>query len=174
MKRRLPRPLVGIAAIALLCGAAQAGPRDMPFRATLKISETVSFTGTAPCFAIGLLSGSGQGAYLGQVKAASQDCINPAGVFDPNGPTAYSFTSGSGPDGLVFTASDGAQLFATYAGTLTPRPGAPHAVNGHFVITGGTGRFEAATGGGTLQGSEDISRVVIGEGEITFEGRLAY
>jgi len=166
---------LGVAAAVSAAGA-QAGPnnKDRAFEASLKFSESVTFTGAAPCFAIGLLSGSGQGTHLGKLRARSQDCINPSGVFDPNGPTAYQFTSGTGPDGLVFTAENGDQVFATYSGTLEPQPDGPHAVSGDFVITGGTGHFAGATGGGTLEGSEDISRVVIGEGEISLSGRIRY
>lgn len=165
-----------IAAAAVFSAGAQGAPnhKDRPFEATLKIFESVTFTGAMPCFAIGLISGSGEGSHVGELKARSRDCINPSGVFDPNGPTAYRFTSGTGLDGLVFVAANGDQLFATYAGTLQPQPGGPHAVKGHFVITGGTGRFAGATGGGTLQGTEDISRVVIGEGEISLSGRIRY
>ena len=163
-------------AAAAFASAARAAPadKDRPFQATLEISESVTFTGAMPCFAIGLVSGRGHGLHVGKVRATSRDCINPSGPFDPNGPTAYQFTSANGPEGLVFTAANGDQLFATYAGTMEPRPDGPHAVKGHFVITGGTGRFAGATGGGSFEGSEDISRVVIGEGEISLLGRIRY
>lgn len=161
---------------AALSAGAVAAPeqKDRPFEATLHISESVTFTGASPCFAIGLVTGRGEGSHVGELRARSRDCINPSGVFDPNGPTAYRFTSGTGPDGLVFVAANGDQLFATYAGTLEPQPEGPHAVKGHFVVTGGTGRFAGATGGGTFEGTEDISRVVIGEGEIALSGRIRY
>ncbi|MBA3597272.1 MAG: hypothetical protein H0W40_07835 [Methylibium sp.] len=167
-------PALCLAVAALFAASAQAGPKDRPFKATLKITESVGFTGAAPCFAIGLISGVGQATPMGKVRATSQDCINPLGMFDPNGPTAYQFASSTGPDGLVFTASNGDRVFAVYSGTLTPQPNGPHAVAGHFVITGGSGRFAGATGGGSLQGTEDISRVVVGEGEIALSGSIAY
>lgn len=95
-------------------------------------------------------------------------------MFDPNGPNAFQFVSGTGPQGLVFTAANGDRLFATTTGTLTPRAGAPHVLSGHFVIVGGTGRFRLAAGGGTLKGSEDIGAVTKGVGEVTMSGRISF
>lgn len=172
--RRRALSALCLAATTLLACAAHAGPKDRPFMATLQISESVGFTGAAPCFAIGLLSGTGRATHLGELRATSKDCINPKQPFDPNAANTYRFASGTGADALVFTADNGDQLFAVYSGLLTPQTGGPHAVTGHFVITGGTGRFAAASGGGTLEGTEDISRVVVGEGEISFSGRIAY
>lgn len=95
-------------------------------------------------------------------------------MFDPNGPNAFAFVSGTGPQGLVFTAANGDQLFAVTAGTLMPRAGARHVLSGHFVIVGGTGRFRLAAGGGTLKGSEDIGAVTKGVGEVTMSGRISF
>ena len=177
MNRRLLRA----AALALPClgafftpGAQAQVRKPVGFTAVIRFSETVNFTGAAPCFAIGVLDGSGQASTLGPVTATSRDCINPLGAFDPNAPNAFQFVSGLGPQGLVMTLASGEQLFATYAGTLVPSTDGPHVVSGFFVIAGGTGRFRAAGGGGTLRGSEDISRGVFGTGEITLSGRLSY
>jgi len=172
-RRSIRAAALALTVAAGLAPVAQAaGP--VPFNAVLRFSETVSFTGAAPCFAIGMLSGSGQAIPIGRLTATSQDCINPLGLFDPNGPNAFAFVSGTGPQGLVFTAENGDRLFAVTAGTLMPRAGAPHALSGHFVIVGGTGRFRSAAGGGTLSGREDISAVTNGVGEVTLTGRLSF
>jgi hypothetical protein len=173
-RRSIRAAALALTVAASLAPVAQAqvtGP--MPFNAVLRFSETVSFTGAAPCFAIGMLSGSGMATVVGRLTATSQDCINPLGVFDPNGPNAFQFVSGTGPQGLVFTALNGDRLFATYAGTLMPRAGAPHLLTGHFVIAGGTGRFRSAAGGGTLSGSESIG-ATNGVGEVSLTGRLSF
>jgi hypothetical protein len=171
---RAVRSALFSAVLATLAGAAVADSRTLPFKASLKLSESITFTGAAPCFAIGQLSGTGQASHLGKVTASSQDCINPDGVFDPNGPTSYHFVSGQGAAGLVFTGAAGDQLFASYSGALTARGRGPHGVSGHFVITGGTGRFAGAVGGGVIWGHEDISQVVLGTGQIELLGTVSY
>jgi hypothetical protein len=170
-KRPLRAALLGLALSALACGAALAQSKPVPFKATLKFSESVGFTGAPPCFAIGLLESSGQATELGRFTMKSQDCINPAGAFDPNAPSAYHFTSGAG--GAVFTAANGDQLFASYSGSMTPQPGRPHTLTGNFIFTGGTGRFAGAVGGGVMWGTDDISQVVIGTGQIELLGTLS-
>jgi hypothetical protein len=161
--------LVGLTVIAA-ASAAWADPvESLPFEATLSVREVVTFTLMPPCFAIGALTGSGTARPLGTVTAISQDCINPIGAFDPAA-GSYQFTSTG--TGLSMKASDGSLLFATYSGTLRHRPGQAHAVSGDFVITGGTGRFRQASGGGTLSGHEDISSLVLGVGQVVFSGRI--
>ena len=160
---------------ALLASGAVAQPEARAFKAKLVLTESVRFLGAPPCFAIGSVQATGSATHLGTVTAASSDCINPQGVFNPSGPTSFSFASnGTGTTGLVFTASNGDLLFATYSGALAAQPSGPHRISGQFVITGGTGRFLGATGGGTLSGYEDISQVVSGHGEIEAIGTIAY
>lgn len=160
-------------ALALtLAVTAQAASADsttvLPFNATLSITEQVAFTGGAPCFGIGSLQGTGTST-VGAISGSSQDCINPVGVFDPNAP---SFQFVSTPPGVVLKTAGGDQLFALYAGTLTYRAGAPHLLNGFFIVTGGTGRFKDAIGGGTLTGQETIDPVGNGAGQVSFTGRI--
>jgi hypothetical protein len=156
------------AACACLGGPATAAG-EVPFEATLAVREVVAFTLLPPCFAVGALTGSGRATSLGPVSAVSQDCINPLGEFDP---AAGSYHFASTGTGLVFKTVDGSVVHATYSGTLSHRAGAPHEIAGHFVITGGTGRYARASGGGTLSGYEDISGVVLGVGQVVFRGTL--
>jgi hypothetical protein len=112
---------------------------------------------------------------LGKVTAVWHDCINPQGVFDPSGPNSFSFSSlGAGATGLVLIAANGDSVFVTYSGILTAQPSNPHRITGQFTITGGTGRFVGATGGGSLAGYEDISQIVSGFGEIGATGTIVY
>jgi len=176
MTRRLLRAAVlTTACLAPACFTSWAQAQSVKsFKAVLTFTESVSFPGALPCYGIGQLQGSGQAtAGLGSVKATSQDCINPLGLPDPNVPPAFGFVSGTGPQGLVFTTSTGEQVHAVYAGTLTPQAGRPYAVNGFFVITGGTGRYARASGGGTLSGTENIGAIPA-EGEIALTGRIVY
>ena len=182
MTRRLLRTAVlATACLAPACFTSWAQAQSVKsFNAVLSFSENVRFTGQLPCFAVGMLKGSGQATGgLGSVTATSQDCINPLGVPDPSKPPAFGFVSGVGANGLVLTTASGDQLRGVYTGTLTPQAGGPHAVNGFFVITGGTGRYARASGGGTLSGTEDISEMSpagqgTGYGEISLTGRIVY
>jgi hypothetical protein len=166
------RGLFALAALA--SSAAIAGPSLHAFSAKLVLNETVIFTGAPPCFAIGAVQATGTAYLLGKFTATSADCINPQGLFDPTTVNAFSFSSTASPAGLVFTFDNGDRLFVTYSGTLTPRPLLPHKIAGQFVITGGTGRFFGATGGGMLSGQEDISQVVIGTGTADAIGTITY
>jgi hypothetical protein len=176
MTRRLLRAAVlATACLAPACFTSWAQAQSIKsFKAVLTFTESVSFPGALPCYGVGALEGSGQATGgLGRVTASSQDCINPLGVPDPNVPMAFGFVSGTGQDGLLLTTSTGEQVRGVYAGTLTPQAGGPYAINGFFVITGGTGRYSRASGGGTLVGTENIS-VIPAKGEIALTGRIVY
>lgn len=170
----LAAPLLALSFVA----AAQAQGVEqfsVPFKASLTIEETVVFTGALPCFAFGSVTARGNASHLGTVTASSQDCISPLGAFDPAGSNSFSFASVRGESGLILTAANGDRVFAHYSGTLTAQDGRhPHRIAGHFVIAGGTGRFSGVTGGGTLDGEEDISQIVSGHGNITLNGVIRY
>ena len=173
-RRPLRAAVLAMACLAPACFSSWAQAQSLKsFKAVLTFEEYVNFPGALPCYGIGQLRGTGQAtAGLGSVRATSQDCINPLGL-DPNVPTAFGFVSGTGLQGLVFTTSTGEQVHAVYAGTLTPQAGRPYAINGFFVVTGGTGRYARASGGGTLTGTENIAASPA-QGEIALTGRIAY
>jgi hypothetical protein len=58
---------------------------------------------------------------------------------------------------VTFTAANGDRLFGNYTGTTDPAmpgdPGDVVSIVGHGWFTGGTGRFEGATGTFTTRGS---------------------
>ena len=161
-------------AAALFASAATAGPSLHLFSAKLVLTENVAFPGVPPCFAIGSIQATGVAANLGKFAATSTDCINPQGIFNPVGVNSFSFSSTASPAGLVFVFESGDLLYVTYSGTLTPHLPGPHRLAGQFVITGGTGRFFGATGGGVLSGQEDISLVVFGQGTADAVGTIIY
>ena len=173
--RRLFRPLAASMLALLAAGAplwAQAQQaRPVSFSARLVFSEAV--LPAAPggsCFLIGHLSGSGSSSALGRVTASTQDCINPRDAAA----TTFGFHNNLAPMGVEFIGESGDRLFARYSGTLTPRAGAPHRIAGMFVITGGSGRYTGALGGGIVDGYEDISQPGAGRGEVSFRGVLSY
>jgi hypothetical protein len=178
----------GLSTLALASAACAAGPSTLDegitaltasspsaqiFKAKMAVIETVNFTGGTPCFGFGAVQGSGTSTPLGKFTANSQDCINPLGVFDPSSPR-NSFSFATLPAGMVMMAANGDRLFISYSGTLTPSPSGQHQVAGYFVITGGTGKYAKATGGGILLGQEDLSQVVSLRGEINALGTITY
>ena len=168
----LPFVIPALAALLTTSAAAQATRPATAFSAKATFTEVVIPAAPGgPCFLVGQLAGSGTATQLGRITAASQDCINPRG--DPAA-GAFSFHNNYAPTGLVFVGESSDQLFARYSGTLTPRSNAPHRISGLFVITGGTGRYTGATGGGIVDGTEDISQPGIGQGQVTLTGVLSY
>ena len=138
----------GTAATAL------ADPRNLPFKAEVVTQETLGIDaqrcpGFAP-YLVGSTVGKGTASHMGAVTLQATDCpLTQDGVN-------FFFSNGL----LTLTAANGDQLTARYSGTLLPVPGANppvHAIQGSFAVTGGTGRFDGARGGGSLQGSEDLA-----------------
>lgn len=141
-----------------------AGATEAPFQATISFSEAVVLTGSAPCFLVGTIEGTGViPTLLGHdsVSLTSTDCINPL----PPTFTSYAFSSSH----VVLTTSKGA-LWATYAGILSSNG----VISGTYVIYGGSDDFANASGSGILFGFETIDPTIGGTGQIKLKGRLSY
>lgn len=95
----------------------------------------------------GTTTGTGISSLLGAVSIEGNDCITPI----------ENYLSFEGK--MVFTVSNGDELFADYSGLFVPTiyPLIFSLTNSIFNITGGTGSFSKATGGGILQGGQNIS-----------------
>ncbi|WP_284614939.1 hypothetical protein [Aquabacterium humicola] len=184
----LCRSLLGLAAATATCGAALAaegaavatstatsvatpsvtGPVRRVLTARLRVTETVLFTGLPPCFAYSTVQGTGTSNVLGNLRVNATDCVNPEGGFTPGGLNHLSFASLPGT--LVFTTANGERIHASYSGTVDPWG----RLRGHFVVTGGTGTYFGATGGGTLSGQMDLSQIVTAQGLIDAAGEITY
>lgn len=132
------------------------------FKATVSISESIQQLGTAPCFSVGTIFGTGIASQAGKISITSTDCINP---MDPTF-TAFSFSS----DQLVITAANGDKIFAMYGGTFSVQ-GQFGIISGGYQIVGGTGRFARATGAGAVTGQEDM---LTGQGQVQLLGTISY
>jgi hypothetical protein len=93
------------------------------------------------------LSGAGHALHLGRIKVEQSHCI------DLTGPDPLAFTDGL----FTLTAADGDTVTGTYGGRLQPTV-TPNLfyIDGTFLITGGTGRFAGASGGGAATGMTDL------------------
>lgn len=110
----------------------------------------------------GTIIGRGEGALTGPVAFIANDCITPSG-------TSFTFSAGK----MIVIGVGGDQIFADYSGQFVPTGEGTKFVfsNASFQITGGTGRFSKATGGGSLTGGEDMAT---GQGTIKLSGKISY
>lgn len=111
----------------------------------------------------GTISGRGESALMGgKVVFIGTDCITPVGPL-------FNFSGGK----FVVMTTSGDQIFANYSGQFVPTgEGARFNFSGAtFQVTGGTGKFARATGGGTFTGGEDM---VTGAGDIKLVGKIMY
>ena len=108
------------------------------------------------------ITGRGTGAIFGTVVLMAIDCVAPQGPL-------FVFSAGK----IVIVTAAGHQLFANYSGQMVPTGiGYNYVLSGAtFQITGGLGAFAKATGGGTLQGSENLAT---GVGQLKILGKVTY
>lgn len=110
----------------------------------------------------GNIIGHGDSTVTGKVVFLSSDCIT------QNGGT-FTFSDGK----FVILANNGDQIFANYSGQFVPTgQGSNFVFNGAtYQITGGTGKFKRASGGGSLNGTEDMAT---GQGSLQLSGQITY
>lgn len=120
--------------LMLSLGMAVAGPvaasQQVPFRG--EMSGTATVTPIQPPIVSVLLETSGQASQLGRFTLVAPHTVN----------QATRIATGT----YTFTAADGSTLTATLAGTATLVAPGQLAIAETGTITGGTGRFEGATG----------------------------
>jgi hypothetical protein len=149
-----------IVLLTALFSSVPAAATTVALRATIAFTEQV--TTDPSCYLIGTINGGGTATRLGNVQLSSTDCINPLS------PTLFLFLS----DTVVLTVDNGDQIFAAYGGTLSGTNGV---IQGKYFIFGGTGRFENASGVGTIDGLEALDMPAgTGSGQIQLKGTLSY
>ena len=164
--RRLLAQLCFVLAAVAFASTATAAKSFAAFQAVIAITEQAGPdpTGTCPTGFAGLISGTGDALHMGKVTLTSFDCIEIVG------PGVFLFSSNR----VVLTAANGDQVFGEYSGAVDAQNGVG-VVSGQFKITSGTGRFVNATGGGILQGLEEIDFATgTGRGHIRLSGTISY
>jgi hypothetical protein len=160
------KPFTRIATGAILLLAAFGATAKSPTTKTLSIAgafqEQIAPTLRCESKIGGNLVGHGDSALLGRVAFAASDCITPV-------PPLYNFSMGR----FIVLAPSGEQIFANYSGQFVPTgEGSKYVFSGAtFQVTGGTGQYVRATGGGTITGGEDI---VTGSGNVQLSGQISY
>ncbi|MGW8394992.1 hypothetical protein [Pseudoduganella sp. HUAS MS19] len=154
--------LAGGAALALASSAASAHWVTTDLKVTGVIQEVPGPSARCPSNFGGTITGHGTSPLLGRVAYVASDCITPDGAI-------YNFNRGR----MILMTVSGDQIYADYSGQFVPTgQGTNYVFNGAtFQIVGGTGQYIFATGGGQLQGGEDM---VTGVGNIILSGRMSY
>lgn len=98
-----------------------------------------------------LIEYTGTATHLGRFTREEQLFLNPDGSFDGT---------------IVFTAANGDELWLDFEGAFT----SPTTAEGTYTFTGGTGRFEGASGGATFEAYTPDGIHV----EATFTGTIRY
>lgn len=149
--------------LVLATAAASAAPSvTKPLTVSAIIQERVGPSLRCPSQFGGTITGQADSALLGRSVVISTDCITPAGPL-------FNFNQGK----MVIVTVSGEQIYANYSGQFVPTgDGAKFVFSGAtFQITGGTGRFWRATGGGNLTGGEDM---ITGAGTAELVGKISY
>jgi hypothetical protein len=110
----------------------------------------------------GTITGHGADPAVGRVAFIGTDCITPSGSL-------FNFTDGR----ITIVTQTGELIFANYSGQFVPTGEGTKFVfnNATFQITGGTGRYFRASGGGGFTGGEDMAS---GAGTIKLNGKISY
>jgi hypothetical protein len=125
-------------------GGLEAKPAK-PFKARMTGTDTLVLDPTCPAGMRSIITGRGSATHLGKFTVILQDCVVPV---LPN----FLFVGGT----FVAVAADGSELTGTYEGQLLATATTLFDIEGSYVVTGGTGRFEGATGSGSFTGTDDI------------------
>jgi len=147
--------------IAMLMTAALpnsvAAAGDVPFKGNLQGSFTIA--PLTPPEALVVIEGTGNAAHLGR--------------FTVEAPHVVSFATGSASGIYVFTAANGDTLTADFTGVAAPtaNPGELLVVE-IGDITGGTGRFEGATGNFTVVRLANLTGPTTGITTGSFDGTI--
>jgi hypothetical protein len=148
--------------LASLCACASAGAANKAFDLKGVLHEQPGPSARCPSQLGGTIVGNGNSALMGRVVFIATDCITPAGPL-------FTFSDGR----FIITTTSGDQVYATYSGQFVPTGEGTKYVfsNATFQITGGTGQYARASGGGTMTGDEDI---VTGQGTVQLSGQIQY
>jgi hypothetical protein len=131
---------------------------QVPFRLTWAADITIS--PLAPPFVAVAGLGAGRATHLGAMTAQSiTETVN--------------LETGAGLAAYRFIAANGDEVLVTFVFVAVPSGPATYDVQGVWQVTGGTGRFAGATGGGAYTGLVEFSGPVNAVGHFEAEGTLS-
>ena len=137
-------------------GGASLAVKEVPFKGVFSGTGTAVTGGRCPVLTVQIL-GTGHATHLGRLTTNQSHCADP---------TSLEFTSGE----FTLTAANGDQLIGAYSGEFIPLEPPLFSIDGQFTFTGGTGRFDGATGGG---GASGVQNLVTGEATVELVGSIS-
>jgi hypothetical protein len=151
---------IGVVLATAMCSASAGKPLYNEIEISGVFQEVIQASSNCPSGQSGHLSGYGNSAQLGRIVFLSSDCFNQTGPV-------FNFSNGK----FMIATTSGEVLFADYSGQILLTGEGMKGVisSATFQITGGTGRYLKAKGGGTINGTEDLSN---GQGTIQMNGRV--
>jgi len=159
---RLIRTLLSaLAAVVLTAPPMAMAATTTPFKADITAQASFAETPVPGVFTV-TTSGVGYASHLGKVTLSTSETLD--------------FVTTLGTlvvrDGrMVMVAANGDELRWSYEGTGSPPDEeGVSALTGIFLVTGGTGRFADATGGGTFHGT---GNAVTGVAIVSYRGSIA-
>lgn len=140
--RMLVAMLIALGIIGMGANSAPAAGVQVPFSASYSgtAATDLTFSGTGTATHLGRIANNGYAVITGPSSSCLEGFAN----------TNYQTLTAANGDSLTLTSSDEACPIGqgVYRGT------------GHYVVTGGTGRFSGATGQGTFDGRADFTQGV--------------
>ena len=132
--------IVAVSLGSLSLGSAVHAASTVPFQATIDTTPAPIGPCGPTCLAL-TIPGTGTASHMGSVGMVGQTQIDV-------------FTLGQ-TGTATLTAADGSMLDMSFTGAFTPGPAGPAdaTFGGTWTATGGTGRFNGVSGGGTYHGS---------------------
>ena len=148
--------------LVLATAAASAAHVTKPLVVSAVIQERTGPMARCPSQFGGVITGSADSEVMGRVVVISSDCVTPSGPL-------FNFSLGK----MIIVSTTGEQIHADYSGQVVPSSDGTRFVfsGATFQITGGTGRYFHASGGGSLNGGEDM---VTGVGTAELSGTITY
>ena len=161
MAKQIMSVFVAVTALLLSTAPAATAAQPVPFRAEFSLDGSFVPTAAPGVFA-GTGSGTGRATHLGKVTLSTSELVD------------FTASPGSGTirgGEMVMVAANGDELYWDYSGNgLLPDADGVVSFGGTFTITGGTGRFSDATGGGTFEGEGNVA----GDAVVSYEGTIEY
>src|SRR6267143_1235689 len=160
MKRLVLIPAV-LAVMVLAAFPAVFATHSTPFNGSFSGSFALTSSGTKAT-----ITGSGVREHMGETSFAASSTIT--------GPAASCEHGFTATEQETFTAANGDKVFTSSNDVLCPTSANTFQITGSWTITGGTGRFEDASGTGTFHALGVMTSSTSGTFSLTATGTITY
>jgi hypothetical protein len=153
----IPLLLACLAAAFVSAPVAAIAANQVPFNASFTTEFTTEFV---PPFHLRVfVTGQGNASHMGRTSAVTTDQL-------------INLADGTGTATYTLTAANGDTVVVAISAQVTNIPGGVM-FQGDYTVTGGTGRFDGATGSGFIAGSAFNTGPNTGVGSFTLAGTIS-